>query len=105
MTLELTTNGWICGYNHTGYKNLLLGRCLEASVSHGPIILYANAMGWQAHNIRLTVPIPRSAIEEEYSVVRDPDSMFPEVGIVYVLNRQPTLRSPPVAEHMSEDLP
>lgn len=101
MTLELTTNGWICGYNHAGYRHIVLGRCLEGCVSSGPIIMYQHGTGWEAHSIKPDSPIPRSAIQEEYRVIREPHSMFPEVGVVYVLNQEPTLRSPPVAEHMS----
>lgn len=92
MFVELTTNGWNC---HTGHKHILLGRCLEACLIQGPIIAFHDDDNWVAHNITpgQGLLIPKTSIAEEYRLVRDPDSMFPVKGVVYVLNREPKLHS------------
>lgn len=103
MSVTLTTNGVVIGNSW----RMCLAECLQACVRRGPIAMWQHAMGWEAYNFlpEQAASIPRSAIAETYRVTRDPDCMFPETGVVYVLNQIPTLVSPPVCEWDQPDSP
>ena len=104
MSVTLTTNGIIIA---TQARHHCLGQCLEACVKHGPIVMWQESMGWTARNVQQSgiVGIPSRMIESVYRVVRDPHCMFPDNGVVYVLNQQPTLVSPPVCDWDQPDPP